>query len=105
MSQVLQIAINVGTPLALLGLIVTLLFYARSRQLKHDERLLGLLPSDRRADQVDIWLTRYKLQVTDLPGEARERLVTTEMKNRYQLARYYTAVSAFVFVLCFLSAV
>jgi hypothetical protein len=49
MTQVLQIASNVATPLALLGLLAALAFYAYSRRLKHDEQSLKSLPTSERA--------------------------------------------------------
>jgi hypothetical protein len=105
MAQILQIASNIGTPLALLSFIAVLGFYAYSRYLKHQERKLEALPSGERASAVDKYLTRYKVQAGDLSKEAREGLIKDEMEKHYRLARLYTLVSAGVFVICFLAAV
>ena len=105
MSQVLQVAAGVATPLALLGLIAALAFYAYSRRLKHQEKSLDSLPPNERATAIDRYLSRYKLGGEDLPKADRVRLITQEMEKNYRLVRFLATLSAVVFVICFVTAV
>jgi hypothetical protein len=104
MFRILDIAAHVGTPLALLGLIAALVFYAYSRRLKQRVKSLELLQPADRATAVAEGLARYNIPTEKLSGPAAERLLREEMDKRYQLSRFYAAVFAVAFVVCFVAA-
>lgn len=104
MAEVLQIVTTVGTPLALLGLIVAFVYYAYARWLKHVEKKLELLSPEDRAKAVDNYLTRYKVDAKNLTRDQKFQLIQGEMDKRYRLSRLYALVAAVVFIICFVSA-
>ncbi|MEZ6059062.1 MAG: hypothetical protein R3C19_01740 [Planctomycetaceae bacterium] len=101
MIQILQTAAGVATPLALLGLVVALCYFAYTRKLKHAESQLNALPEDQRATAIDEYLTRYGIQGKDLTRADRFQLIREEMRKRHQRSTTILIVAAAVFVMCF----
>ncbi|GEM_PF-3992851 len=101
MEKVVEIAVSVATPLALLGLLLALVFYAYLRRLRHAEKQLELLPPDKRAASVDEFLTRYNIDGGNLTREQKFELIKEEMERRYRGARIKILVAAATFAVCF----
>lgn len=101
MDQILRIATSVGTPLALIGLVSALCFYAYSRKVKRDEKQLELLPEK----------DRLKL-LEKLPGvtgkkispEQQFTLLQDAAEKRYRLTRFLATISSVLFVICLITA-
>src|SRR4051794_32237505 len=98
MQQVLQIAVGVATPLALLGLVSALVYGAYLRRLKHREAVIGQLPEAERARAADDDLTRYGLDVRNLSAKQKIQLLSEELARRHSRARLIIVVSASVFI-------
>ena len=101
MGEVLKIATNVATPLALLGLVAALAFFAYNRRLKNQEKTLETLPEAERARITDEYLTRYNIDGSKLKLADKLALIRDEMHKRHQRSLSYVIVSAVVFVICF----
>src|SRR5215831_17557219 len=101
MSEILRIAVSVATPLALLGLVAALGYFAYTRKLTHEETQLEALPPDQRATAADEYLTRYGINGKDLAPADKLTLIQDEMGKRHRRSVGYVIVAAVVFVLCF----
>ena len=101
MLEVLRIAANVATPLALLGLIAALAYFAYSRRLRYQEKKLEALPPEQRATRTDEYLTRYGIDGKKLRLADKLALIKEELEKRHQRSLGYVIVAAIVFVLCF----
>src|SRR5687767_2136932 len=104
MDKVLQIATGVGTPLALLGLMAALGFYAYSRWLKHKEKTLEQLSPEDRAKFISQDLGNYGVTLKTLSPEEQAKLVQQEMQARkeelerkHKRAMYFATVFAILF--------
>jgi hypothetical protein len=105
MAEILTIAVNVSTPLALLGLIAALVYFAYTRRLKYDENKLKRLSPEEAAKRTDEYLTRYNIDGKWLPLSEQLALIKDEMAKRHQKSLVYLVVAAVVFSLCFGMAV
>jgi hypothetical protein len=105
MPEILRIAVNVATPLALLGLLVALSYFAYARKFKHEEKQLANLPPDQRATAVDATLTRYGIEGKQLKVADKLRLIQSEMDQKHRRSVLYVIVAAIAFVTCFALAV
>jgi hypothetical protein len=105
MTEVLRTAVNVTTPLALLGLAAALAYFAYVRRLKHQEKQIDSLPPDQRATAIDQYLTRYGVEGRHLKSPDKLALIRTEMGQRHRRALVYVVVAAVVVVVCFALAV
>lgn len=101
MYEILRVATGVATPLALLGLVAALAFLAYTRRLKRDESVLESLPQEERANAADEYLTRYRIDGTDLTPADKLSLIRDEMAKRHQRALSYVGAAAVVTVVCF----
>src|SRR5262245_2673740 len=104
MKEVLAIATSVATPLALLGLVAALAFYAYQRRLRNAEKTLELLPPDQRASNIDSYLTRYGIDGKGLTREQKFQLIKDEMDRRHRQASISKVLAAAVFLVCFVVA-
>ena len=105
MIQILQMASNVATPLAFLGLVAACIFFAYSRRLKHTEATLQSLPEDARAKALDEHLTRYGIHGKDLAPADKIALIQSEMDKRHKRSIALLYLACLVFVVCFALAV
>jgi hypothetical protein len=101
MSGILTVAVSVGTPLALLGLVVALAYFAYARQLKYQEKKLDALPPNERAARTDEYLTRYGIDGKKLPVADKLALIKDEMDKRHRRSMGFGILAAIVFVVCF----
>lgn len=101
MSEILRVAVGVSTPLALLGLIAALGYFAYTRRLKYDETKLKTLPPGEVAKHTDEYLTRYNIDGKKLPLSDQLALIKDEMAKKHQKAIIYLVISAVVFTVCF----
>ena len=101
MSEILKIAVNVTTPLSLLGLLLALAYLAYTRRLKYEEKKLEKLPLNKRATQVDEYLTRYGIDGRDLSPDAKLALIKAELESRHRRSSRYVIVATVAFVICF----
>jgi len=101
MSQILWIAVNVATPLSLLGLVAALAYFAYVRRLKYQETKLQSLPADQRATAADEYLTRYGISGQELAPADKMALIRQEMEQRHRRSFMLLVVAAIVVVLCF----
>lgn len=104
MPELLKIATNVATPLALLGLVAALGYFAYARRLAHDQGRLESLPPEQRAEAADEYLTRYKIDGRDLDPADKLSLIKDEMGNRHRRLMGFMYVAAAVFVVSFVVA-
>jgi len=105
MTDVLRIAVGVSTPLALLGLLAALGYFAYARKLKHQEKQLDTLPPEQRGAAIDEYLTRYGIEGKNLKTADKLELIKREMEQRHRRAVLYVVVAAIVVVVCFALAV
>ncbi|WP_157369866.1 hypothetical protein [Zavarzinella formosa] len=105
MTEVIRIATGVGTPLALLGLISALIYFAYVKKAKAKSEELSHLPKEDRAKAVDEYLTRYGITAEDLPVPEKVSLIKDEMGKRHELALTYVKTAAIVTVIMFALAV
>lgn len=101
MFEVLRIAASVTTPLALLGLVAALGYFAYTRRLKYEEKKLEALPPDQRAARTDEYLTRYGIDGKRLSVADKVALIKDEMEKRHRRSFGYVIVAAVVFIVCF----
>jgi hypothetical protein len=101
MTEILDTVIRISTPLALLGLVVALGYFAYGRLLKHQETQLEALPPEQRATAIDEYLTRYGIDGKNLRIQDKVALIKNEMEQRHNRARLYVVLAAIVFVVCF----
>jgi hypothetical protein len=101
MSEILRIAANVGTPLALLGLVAALAYFVYTRRLKYEKEKLEALPPDERATRTDEYLTRYGIDGKNLRIEDKVALIREEMEKRHKRSFAYVIIAAVVFTVCF----
>jgi hypothetical protein len=101
MSQALMVAVSVGTPLALLGLVAALAYFAYARQLKYQEKKLDALPPAERAARTDEYLTRYGIDGKKLAAADKLALIKDEMDKRHRRSMGFGIMAAIVFVVCF----
>jgi hypothetical protein len=101
MGEVLKVATNVATPLALLGLVAALAYFAYNRRLRHAEKQLESLPEAERARITDEYLTRYGIDGAKLRLADKLALIKDELDKRHRRSLSYVIVSAVVFVTCF----
>jgi hypothetical protein len=103
MLEVLRVAAGVTTPVGLLAVLAALAYFAYFRRLKHQEAVLRALPEAQRATAVDHFLTRYKLDASNLTPAQKYDLLLGEMEKRYRLTRLLVLAGAGVFVVCFVT--
>jgi hypothetical protein len=101
MPEILRIAVSVGTPLSLLGLLVAVVYLAYMRKLRSDETKLKSLPPDKRATQTDRYLTRYGINGRDLSPDEKLALIKDELDKRHRRSRGYVIAATIAFVICF----
>lgn len=101
MSGVLRIVAGVGTPIALLGFLVALSYYAYVRRMEYEEKKLEALPPDERAARTDKYLTRYKIDGKNLRIEDKVALIREEMDKGHRRSLGYVIIAAIVFTTCF----
>jgi hypothetical protein len=101
MSDVLRITASIGTPLALLGLLVALGYYIYSRRLKYEEKKLEALPPDERAARTDEYLSRYGIDGRNLRIDDKVGLIRNELNKRHRRTLVYVFTAAIVFTVCF----
>ena len=101
MADFLQVAVSVGTPLSLLGLVCALAYLAYARNLKSQEKKLDTLPPDQRAKLADDYLTRYGIDGTKLKAADKLALIRDELDKRHRRSMTFGLVGAAVFVVCF----
>jgi|GEM_PF-6111023 len=105
MIEILRIVSNVGTPMALLAVVIALAYYTYCRWLQYAQKKLELLPQDQRAKAVDNYLTRYNIDGSNFTREERVRLIREEMQKRHRLALFALVSAAVLFASCFGAAV
>jgi hypothetical protein len=105
MSGVLTVAAGVATPLALLGLIAALAYFAYARRLSYQEKKLEELPADERAMRTDEYLTRYGIDGKKLKTGDKLALIRDEMEKRHRRSLGFVLIAAVVFVICFAMSV
>src|SRR5262245_42357033 len=105
MNEVLRIVASVGTPIAMLAVVITVGYYAYCHWLRSDVKKLELLPQDQRAKAVDKRLTRYGIDGHNLTREQKERLIREEMQKRHGLAVIALVIAAVLFAASFGAAV
>lgn len=96
-----MVAVSVGTPLALLGLVAALAYFAYARQLKYQEKKLDALPPAERAARTDEYLTRYGIDGKKLAAADKLALIKDEMDKRHRRSMGFGIMAAIVFVVCF----
>lgn len=101
MSGVLLVAAGVATPLALVGLVAALGYFAYSRQMRYQEKKLEALPPEERAARTDEYLTRYGIDGKKLKVADKLALIRDEMEKRHRRSLSYVIIAAAVFVICF----
>src|SRR5438094_10612064 len=99
--EILRIAVTVGTPLSLLGLLVAVGYLAYMRILKHEETRLSSLPRNQRAIQTDKYLTRYGIDGKDLMPDDKLALIRDELDKRHTRSRVLVIAATVAFVVCF----
>jgi hypothetical protein len=101
MTDLLRVAVTVGTPLSLLGLVCALAYMAYARKLKFQERKLEALPADERAARTDEYLSRYGIDGKKLKAADKLALIKDELDKRHRRSMTFAMTAAVVFVLCF----
>ncbi len=101
MPEILKIAVSVGTPLSLLGLLVAVIYLAYLRKLRYEESKLKSLPPGKRATQTDQYLTRYGINGRNLPPDEKLALIRDELDKRHRRSRGYLIATTIAFVICF----
>lgn len=100
---------NVTTPIGLAGLAVVCLTYIILFAIRSRRKTIGLLPDQERTRVVDKRLTRYGIQLSDLPPEKREGLVKFELReiarSRLKIQRYLAILAAVVLMAALVSLV
>ena len=104
MTETLRIASSIGTPLALVGFLLALTFYAYLRWLGSQEKKLEMLPADERSKAEDRYLTRYKIDGGNLTRDQKYQLIRHEMVKGDRFNRFWCVTVAVVFLICFLLA-
>src|SRR5262245_16587179 len=100
MADFLQVAVSVGTPLSLLGLVCALAYLAYARNLKSQERKLEALPPEERAARTDEYLTRYGIDSKGLKAADKLSLIKDELDKRHRRSMTFGMTVAVVFVVC-----
>jgi hypothetical protein len=101
MTDLLRVAVTVGTPLSLLGLVCALAYLAYARKLKFQERKLEALPAEERAARTDEYLTRYAIDGKKLKAADKLALIKDELNKRHRQSMTFGMTAAIVFVVCF----
>src|SRR5262249_37607436 len=93
MTEILKIASNVATPLAVIGLIGALARFAYSRDLKYLERRPQALPEADRASRVGSLAARYGLSAANFTGAQKYEIVLLAMRNEGAVSSYSSSRS------------
>src|ERR1044072_250420 len=99
--EILRIAVTVGTPLSLLGLLVAVIYLGYMRRLKFEETKLKNLPRGQRVIQTDQYLTRYGIDGKDLSPDDKLALIRDELDKRHTRSRVLVIAATIAFVVCF----
>ena len=105
MSQVLQVAAGVATPLALLGLIAALGVLRLLWPTEASGKVSGLAAAQRAGYRDRPIFEPVQDRRGGSPKGRSSTLITQEMEKNYRLVRFLATLSAVVFVICFVTAV
>jgi predicted nucleic acid-binding protein len=97
----LQIGAGIKTAFGALGLAIMAGLFAYYRHLRNQEVKLKEIPRGERAKISDNFLTRYKVDGSDLTSDQRYDLIRFELEKRASRLTLPTIVIAAVFLVCF----
>jgi len=102
--EAFRIGANVSTAFGALGLAIVVLLFAYYRHLRNTELTLKQIPANQRAKAFDSYLTRYRVDASNLQADKMYELIKLELEKRSSRVTLFTIVFAGVFVVCFLTA-
>jgi hypothetical protein len=94
----LSIGGKVSTAVGLVGFVVACIFSYNAYRLHLETTRLEQLPEEQRAQQIDEYLTRYKLSGEDFSAEQKFQLIEREMDQRFWMRIIYVGAGAVVFL-------